>query len=109
MTPPQLVLHPNTKYETRPFNFKYEGGNESFSFLVPEVDHYTIQFLLKRPGRDTKADLIEYALQHIGRQWDRERCSGLAIRAVNGRLEVRIQFRAPWYLEESNGEPRSGN
>lgn len=106
---PKIRLFINTPYETIPFNFKYKDGKESFSFLVPRICHTVVEFLLRRPMRDTKADLTQWAVDHVGRRWDRDRCCGFAMRTTaEGRIEVRLQFLAPWYLESygrtSDGE-----
>ena len=96
---------PNTQYETAPFNFKYRNYEETFSFLVPEVNHRTVEFLLHRPGRDNAADIKKWAIEHIGREWDAARCLGIAIRTTpQGRLEIRLKFSVPWYWEEFERE-----
>lgn len=96
---PRLRFYTNTAYETEPFNFKWQDGRESFSFLVPKVSHSTIEFLLRRPGRDNKADLMDWAVAFIGREWDLSRCSNLAMRVVDGRIEIRLRFEPPWWWQ----------
>lgn len=104
---PSLHFYPNTIWETKPFNFKYRDGEESFSFLLPPDSVATVTRLLQS-GR--QQHLKGFLLDRVQRGWDLYRCKAVAMRTTpEGQVEVRVKLGPPWYeVEEDEPAGREG-
>lgn len=82
-----------------PFNLRFENGKEYLSVMVPE-ERVPLVTALMKSVEDPKASIKSWACFYIGREFDLDRCAGVAMRAIAGQLEIRLCFDPPWYFPE---------
>lgn len=96
--PVGVYMPQSPELKIEPFNFKWDGKYESFSFFLPQFYWESLASKSKNKPR-----MIQWICYIIGRGWDYRLCEKVAMRPhdAGAKLEVRLSFLPPWYV---NGE-----
>lgn len=82
------------------FNHVFRDGKEYLSVFVTEDRIPLITAILKNSKDGDTTGIRRYACFYIGREFDIARCSGINMRKVGDRIEIRLAFDPPWYFNQ---------